>query len=90
MDWRFYIFGGVGGAIALIMLYLLQIFVTFTNDYVLAYLTLGIIGSGIVFNLWLYEKVPAKYAIPIGVVGWLIVIAGLFCYVNGVFLPKRF
>jgi hypothetical protein len=90
MDIRFYIFSGIGASLTVAVLYGIQIFVNFHSDYVLAYLTLGVVGAGLFLDLYLYEIIPKRYHLLLGTIGWLSVVGMLFCYVNRVFLPSRF
>jgi uncharacterized membrane protein len=47
------------------------------GDNIAIYISLGLIGV-LAFSLFLYDRIPARFIIPVGIIGWLLIVLAAF------------
>lgn len=48
------------------------------GDSIAIYISLGLALGVLAFSLFVYDRIPARFIIPVGVIGWLLIVLGAF------------
>lgn len=78
---RVRIYGGAPSALSIALISLLFPHLErAVGDSVASYVALGIFLVIFGLSLFLYDRIPSKYIIPIGVIGWLLIVAAAIVF----------